>query len=121
VSGREDLVECHLPVVIVDLGDRVLIRRVLVELQTGHRLEVVLRVEDDLTPAQPDHSGGPAAGRMPDRAIGAGEVADIIAGKGALLDEQLTHRHHFPFDLLTLGAEIIVLAGRRIGIDLGDL
>ena len=58
---------------------------------------------------------------MPDRAVGAGEVADIVAGKRAFLDEQLAHRHHFPFDLLALGAEIIVLAGLRIGIDLGDL
>ena len=46
---------------------------------------------------------------------------DVVAGDGSLLDEQFAHRHHFPFDLLALGAEIVVFAGRRIGIDLGNL
>src|SRR6266446_5462815 len=58
---------------------------------------------------------------MPNGAVGAAETVDIVAGNRPLLDEQLPHRHHFPFDLLTLGTEIIVLAGRWVGIDLGDL
>ena len=40
-AGREDLVECHLPVIVVDLDDRVLVRVVLVELQECHRIEII--------------------------------------------------------------------------------
>ena len=121
VTGREDPVEFYFPVVSIDLRDRILIRRVLVELQEGHRLEVLLGIEDDLAPAQPDHGRCPAAGRMPDGSIRAGEAVHVVAGDRPLFDEQLTHRHHFPFDLLTLGAEVIVFAGLRVGIDPGDL
>jgi hypothetical protein len=55
-SGREDFVELYLPMVVVDLGDRIVILRVLVELNKGHRLEIVLDIEDALPSAQP-HDG----------------------------------------------------------------
>src|SRR6188474_2462539 len=48
VAGREDLVERDLPVVVVDLLDRVLVRRILVELEKGHRLEILLGVQNRL-------------------------------------------------------------------------
>ena len=43
-----------------------------------------------------------------------------VAGRRAFLDEQLAHRHHFPIDLVALGAPIVVEAGLRIGVDLLD-
>src|SRR5438034_10351268 len=58
---------------------------------------------------------------MPDRAVGAAEAENVIAGQRSFLDEQLAHRDHLPFDLLAFSAAIVVLAGRRIRIDLGDL
>ena len=121
VAGREDLVERHLPVIVVDLLDRVLVRRILVELEESHRLEILFGVEDDLASAQPHDGGRPTSGRMPYGAVGAAETMDVVAGDRPLFDEQFAHRHHFPFDLLTLGAEIVVLAGLRIGIDFGYL
>jgi hypothetical protein len=57
---------------------------------------------------------------MPDRAVGAAQMECIVSRNRPLFDEQLTYRHHFPFDLLPLGAEVIVFAGRWIGIDLGN-
>src|SRR4051794_8546235 len=103
MAGRENLVECHFPVVVVDLGNRIVVRRILVELNESHRLEIVLGVEDALAAAQPYYGRRPTSARMPDRAVGAAEVEHDRAGDRTLLDEQLTHRHHFPFDLLTLG------------------
>src|SRR6516164_11316287 len=107
MAGREDLVELHLPVVVVDPGDRVLVLRVLVELQESHRVEIAFRIEDDLSTTQPDYGGGPPPAWMPDRAVGAAQMERIGAGECPLLDEPLAHRHHFPFDLLTLGTQII--------------
>src|SRR5580704_5890069 len=54
---------------------------------------------------------------MPDSAVGAAEVVRIVTRDSAFLDEQLPHWHHFPFNFLTLRAEIIKFAGRWIGID----
>ena len=51
MTGREDLVELHLPVVVVDPGDRVLVLRVLVELQESHRVEIAFRIQTDLPTA----------------------------------------------------------------------
>ena len=65
--------------------------------------------------AMPPHSRTTVAAQrpigMPDRAVGTGKGMGRFAGDGALLDEQLAHRHHFPFNLLTLDAEIVVSAG----------
>src|SRR5262249_28262420 len=87
VAGGEDLVELHLPVIVVDLGDGILAGGGLVELEKGHRLEVVLGVEDQLPAAQSDDRGGPAAGWMPDGAIGPAQAEYVVAGKGPFLDE----------------------------------
>src|SRR6266702_4019201 len=91
VAGREDFVERHLPMVVVDLLDGILVRRVLVELKEGHGLEVLLGIEDQLAAAQSHTSGLPAAARVPDGAVGATETEDVVAGKRSLLDEQLAH------------------------------
>ncbi len=107
--------------VVVDLLGGILVRRVLVELKESHGLEVLLGIEDELAATQSHDGGRPAAARVPDGAVGAAETENIIAGERPLLDEQFAHGHHLPFDLLTLGAEIVVLAGLRVGIDLGDL
>src|SRR5215831_15867610 len=77
VTRRENLVEFHLPMVVVDLGDRVVVGRVFVELNEGHRLEIVLGIEDDLAAAQPDDGGCPTAARMPDRTVGATEMERV--------------------------------------------
>ena len=120
VARRVDLVEDDLPRVLVDLLDLVLVLRILVELQEGGRLEVLLGIEDADAAAQAHDRRGPATFRMPDRAVGAGQRERRFAGQRALLDEQLAHRHHFPVDLVALGAAQIVEAGLLVGIDLLD-
>ncbi len=120
MSRRVDLVEHDLPRVLVDLLDLVLVLRILVELQEGGRLEVLFGIEDADAAAQAHDRRGPAALGMPDRAVGAGERQRRLAGQRAFLDEQLAHRHHFPVDLVALGAAQIVEAGLLVGIDLLD-
>ena len=120
VTRRMDLVEDDLPRVLVDLLDLVLVLRILVELQEGGRLEILLGVEDADATAQAHDGGGPAAFRMPDRAVGPGERQRRLAGQRAFLDEQLAHRHHFPIDLVALGAAQIVEAGLLVRVDLLD-
>ncbi len=117
---RVDLVEHHLPGVLVDLLHWILALHVLVELQEGHRFEILLRVKDADAAAQPHHCRCPAALGMPDRAVGATQRQWIGAGHRAFLDEQLAHRHHFPVDLVALRALVVVEPGLRIGIDLLD-
>ena len=73
VARRVDLVEHDLPGVLVDLLDRILVLRILVELQEGRRIEILLRVEDADAAAQAHDSRRPAALGMPDRAVGAGQ------------------------------------------------
>ena len=121
MAGGEDLVEDDLPMVVVDPRDRILVGQILVELQEGNRIEVLLRVEDGDAAAQPDHGGGPAAHRdaRSCRRRRKGYGADV-AGNGSLLDEEFAHRHHFPLDLLALGAAVVELSRRLVGIDLGD-
>ena len=119
--GRKNLVERDFPVVVVDLLHRILVRRILVELDEGDRREILFGIENDDAAAQANHGRGPTPARMPDGTIGAGEAVRIVARDRAFLDEQFAHRHHFPLDLLPLGAEVIVLAGRLVGIDFRDL
>src|SRR5260370_33780202 len=80
VAGREDLVERHLPMVVVDLLGGILVRRVLVELQESHGPEVLLGIEDELAATQSHDGGRPAAARVPDGAVGAAETWNLIAG-----------------------------------------
>ena len=51
MARREDLVELHFPVIVVDLGDRVLVRGVFVELQESHWIEIAFRIKNDLSAA----------------------------------------------------------------------
>src|SRR5262249_7869156 len=71
------------------------------------------------TVARPD--ADQLVGLSVDEGVGPAETEDIVAGERPLLDEQFAHGHHLPFDLLAFGAEIVVLAGLRVRIDLGDL
>src|SRR5215470_14043949 len=64
VAGREDFIEGNFPMVVVDLLDGILVRRVLVELKEGHGLEVLLGIEDELAAAQSHDGGRPAAARV---------------------------------------------------------
>src|SRR5262245_33614058 len=103
--------------VVVDLDDRILIRGILIELAKGDRLTIVLGIEDNRASTQSDYGSCPAAARMPNGTVGAAEMVGIIAGNRPFLDKQFPHRHHFPFDFLTLRAQIIVLAGCWIRIN----
>src|SRR5262249_451872 len=85
------------------------------------RIEIVLRVEDTDAAAEPNDRRRPAPRRMPDGAVRPAERVRRVAGNRSLLHEQFSHRDHFPFDLLALGALIVELPGPRIGVDLGDL
>src|SRR5262249_21606682 len=98
--------------ILADLIDRIMVWRILVKLNKGHGLEVFLSVEDNLPAAQTYNGRRPAPARMPDGAVGAAQMQWIIAGDCALLDEQLAHWHHFPFNLLAFGAQVVVFAGR---------
>ena len=57
---------------------------------------------------------------MPDCSIGAGQRQRRVARHRAFLHEQFTHGHHFPVDLVALGAAIVVEAGFGVGVDLPD-
>src|SRR5262249_42122889 len=121
MARREDPVESHFPAVLTGLIDWIMVWRILVELNEGYGLEVFLSIEDNLPAAQTYNGRRPAPARMPDRAVGAAKMDRIIAGDRALLDEQLAHRDHFPFNLLAFGAQVVVFASRQIGIDFGNL
>src|SRR5215510_16362851 len=116
-----DLVEDDLPMIIVDARDGILVLRILVELQECDRIEVVLRVENADAAAEPHDRCRPASRWVPDGAVRPAERVRRIAGYRSLLHEQFSHRDHFPFDLLALGALIVELTGPPIRVDLGDL
>ena len=61
----KNLVERDFPVVVVDLLHRILVRRILVELDERRRREILFGIENDDAAAQADHSRRPAPARMP--------------------------------------------------------
>ena len=119
VARREDLVEHDLPVVVVDPSTGYWSGESLLNCRkaTGSKFFSGSRMRCRRTAAR---RSPPSGLRMPDRAVGAGQRKRRIAGHRAFLDEQLAHRHHFPVDLVALGAAVVVLSGLRVGIDLRD-
>src|SRR5262249_10971562 len=116
-----DLIEDDLPMIVIDFFDRILVLRILVELQERDRIEVVLRVENADAAAEPHHRCRPASRWVPDGPVRPAEGVRRIARNRSLLHEQFAYRHHFPFDLLAFGALIVELPDLRIRVDLVDL
>src|SRR5215813_565583 len=108
VTGRADPVERDSPGVLTCGNDWVLPLRVLVELQESYWIEILLRIENDDAATEPHDRRRPSAFGMPNRAVCSTQGERGLARQRALLDEQLAHRHHFPINLVALGALVVI-------------
>src|SRR5262249_6882197 len=80
-----------------------------------NRLPVVA-VEDDHAAAHARGQDRPPPRRVVDGVVQARQGGRRVAGYLAALDEQFGHRHHFPVDLVALGAlEVVLAAFLRLG------